>query len=179
MLSTKGKVCGNKDYMIQKMLDLRDRLVAFEHEIKSELNKRVEQESSTKRAWLDEEGRYAVQTAARDHAKVNVAADLNKVSLHQDLLALSKARLSKVRSNTTEQLSEIDEEEAIIRELLGYIGDLTESTVDAVGPPPNRASCHLSLPHPHLMSSIPATPCAQRRMASLSSRGSTPASPAC
>jgi hypothetical protein len=155
MLSTKGKVCGNKDYMLQKMLELRDKLVAFEQEIRKQVDKRAEQESSAKTAWLDEEGQYALQTAALDQAKLNLAADLKKVTSRQDLLALSKARLAKVKAATTDQLSEIDEEEAIIRELLGYISDLTKSTVDVVRQSPARAPECPSSRHPLQISSRP------------------------
>lgn len=93
---------------------------------------RQSQADSAKSAWLDAEGQYAVDKAAFDNDELTVASDLKKTLLLQDLVQNSQARLAKVKANNTEELSEIDEEEAIIRELLGYISDLTKSTVDVV-----------------------------------------------
>ncbi len=132
MLSAKGRVCGNKVYILQKMRQLRDKLVGFQTDAQNKLNLRVQQEASAKRAWLDEEGQYAIQKAAVDLDNANVAISLKNVASLRDLVELRNSRLSKVRAENTEALSEIDEEEAIIRELLGYIGDLTTSTVDVV-----------------------------------------------
>jgi hypothetical protein len=146
MLSAKGRVCGNKVYILKKMKELKDRLIGFQTDARSKLNLRVQQEASAKQAWLDEEGRYAVQKAAVDLASTNVAKSLKNVASLQDLVELRKARLSKVRAENTEVLGEIDEEEAIIRELLGYIGDLTKSTVDVVSSPLTDGSTALFCP---------------------------------
>jgi hypothetical protein len=132
MLSATQRVCGNKDIIFQKMKQLRDKLVGFVIDGQNKLNLRVQQESSTKQIWLDEEGQYAIQKAACERGKITVASDVKHVIYVQDLLALSKIRLAKVKANNTEELGEIDDEEAIIRELLGYISDLTKSTVDVV-----------------------------------------------
>jgi hypothetical protein len=132
MLSAKGRVCGNKVYILQKMQQLRDRLVGFQTDAQSKLNLRVQQKATTNQKWLDEEGRYAIQKAAVDLGTANVAKSMKNVASLQDLVELRKARLAKVRADNTEALGEIDDEEAIIRELLGYIGDLTKSTVDVV-----------------------------------------------
>jgi hypothetical protein len=132
MLSAKGKVCGNKAYILQKMQQLKDRLIGFKTEALNKLNLRVQQEATAKNAWLDEEGRYAVQKAAVELDTTNIDKSLKTVASLLDLVELRKARVSKVRADNTEALGEIDEEEAIIRELLGYIGDLTKSTVDVV-----------------------------------------------
>jgi hypothetical protein len=132
MLSAKGRVCGNKVLILQKMQQLKDKLVGFQTDARNKLNLRVQQEAAAKRAWLDEEGKYAIQKAAVDLDSANVAESLKNVASLRDLVELRKSRLAKVRAENTEALGEIDEEEAIIRELLGYIGDLTKSTVDVV-----------------------------------------------
>jgi hypothetical protein len=132
MLSAKGRVCGNKDYILQKMWQLKDKLVGFQTDAQNKLNLRIQQEIAAKKAWLDEEGKYAVQKAAVELDSANMARSLKNVASLQDLVELRKARISKIRADNTNALSEIDEEEAIIRELLGYISDLTKSTVDVV-----------------------------------------------
>ncbi len=114
------------------MQQLKEKLVGFQADAQSKLNLRVQQKASAKKNWLDEEGRYAIQKAAVDLGSANVAKSLKNVASLQDLVELRNARLAKVRADNTEALGEIDEEEAIIRELLGYIGDLTKSTVDVV-----------------------------------------------
>ena len=132
MLSAKGRVCGNKVYILQKMQQLRDKLVGFQTDALNRVNLRDQQAASSKAAWLDAEGKYAILKAAVDLDTAQIARSEKNVANLQDLIALRKARLAKVRAENSEALSEIDEEEAIIRELLGYISDLTKSTVDVV-----------------------------------------------
>jgi hypothetical protein len=137
MLSAKGRVCGNKVYILDKMQTLRNRLQGYIDAGAQKVQKREVDASAAKSAWLDAESQYLLSKKQAEDADATVAQDLKTVESLTGLLALNKARLAKVRASTTEQLSEIDEEEAIIRELLGYIGDLHSSTVDVV-----RASDH-------------------------------------
>jgi len=130
MLSAKGRVCNNKVYILSKMQTLRDRLQGFIEAGAQKVQSREKAESDAKSAWLDAESQYLLAKKQAEDADATVAQDLKKVESLSGLLALNKARLAKVRASTTEQLSEIDEEEAIIRELLGYISDLHSSTVD-------------------------------------------------
>jgi hypothetical protein len=132
MLSAKGKVCGNKEYIVQKMKELKDKLIGFRTDAQKKVDVRVQQEASAIQAWLDEEGRYAVQKAAVEQDTTNIDKSVKAVASLVDLVAFRKARVSKVTADNTEALGEIDEEVAIIRELLGYISDLTKSTVDVV-----------------------------------------------
>jgi hypothetical protein len=132
MLSAKGRVCKNKVYILDKMQTLRNRLQGYIDDGAQKVQKREAGESAAKSAWLDAEGQYLVSKKQAEDADATVAQDLKSVESLSSLLALNKARLAKVRASTTEQLSEIDEEEAIIRELLGYISDLHSSTVDVV-----------------------------------------------
>jgi hypothetical protein len=132
MLSAKGRVCRNKVYILDKMQTLRNRLQGYIDQGSQKVQKRTEQEAAAKSAWLDAEAEYMVQKKAAEDADAAVAQDMKKVEQLMSLLELNKARLAKVRAKVTEELSEIDEEEAIIRELLGYIGDLHSSTVDVV-----------------------------------------------
>jgi hypothetical protein len=128
MLSANGKVCGNKAYILQQMQQLKDKLIGFQTNARNRLSLRIQQESYAKQAWLDEEGKYAIQKAAVNSDTANVEMSVRKVASLQDLVALRKARLAKVKNDNTD----IDGEDAIIRELLGYINDLTKSTVDVV-----------------------------------------------
>ena len=132
MLSAKGRVCRNKVYILDKMQTLRNRLQGYIEQGVQKVQKREADESAAKSAWLDEEAQYLLQKKKAEDADATLAQDLKKVEALTSLLELNKARLAKVRASVTEQLSEIDEEEAIIRELLGYIGDLHSSTVDVV-----------------------------------------------
>jgi hypothetical protein len=144
MLSAKGRVCNNKVYILSKMQTLRDRLQGYIEAGAQKVQQREAEESAAKSAWLDSESQYVLAKKQAEHADAAVAQDLKKVASLSELLVLNKARLAKVRASTTEQLSEIDEEEAIIRELLGYIGDLHSSTVDVVRAPNNvRERCRL------------------------------------
>jgi hypothetical protein len=132
MLSAKGRVCGNKVVILEKMQTLRNRLQGYIEQGGQKVQKRTADEAAAKSAWLDAEAQYLIQKKAAEDADAAVAQDLKKVESLSSLLELNKARLAKVRAKVTEELSEIDEEEAIIRELLGYIGDLHTSTVDVV-----------------------------------------------
>jgi hypothetical protein len=132
MLSAKGRVCGNKVFIMEKLQTLRDRLMGFIEEGARKVKKREDDEAAAKQAWLDAEAQYLVKKKEAEAADAIVAEDLKKVTALSSLLDLNKARLAKLRASVTEQLSEIDEEEAIIRELLGYISDLHSSTVDVV-----------------------------------------------
>ena len=139
MLSAKGRVCKNKVFILDKMQTLRNRLQGYIDQGQLKVQKREADESAAKSAWLDAEAEYILQKKKAEDADAAVAQDLKKVESLTSLLALNKARLAKVRASVTEQLSEIDEEEAIIRELIGYIGDLHSSTVDVV-----RLRCAIS-----------------------------------
>jgi flagellar biosynthesis chaperone FliJ len=132
MLSAKGRVCGNKVYILNKMQTLRDRLKGYIDQGSQKVQKREADEAAAKSAWLDAESEYILTKKKAEDSDAIVAEDLKKVASLATLLDLNKARLSKVRASVTEQLSEIDEEEAIIKELLGYISDLHSSTVDVV-----------------------------------------------
>jgi hypothetical protein len=132
MLSAKGRVCGNKVFILNKMQTLRDRLQGYIDQGVQKVQKREADEAAAKSAWLDAESQYILSKQEAEKADATVADDLKKVASLTGLLELNKARLAKVRASVTEQLSEIDEEEAIIRELLGYISDLHSSTVDVV-----------------------------------------------
>ena len=125
-------MCGNKVLILEKMQTLRDRLQGFIDEGSQKVTKREADANAAKQAWLDAEGAYMVAKKNADSLDAQVAEGMKKVTGLMELLELHKNRLAKVRAAVTEQLSEIDEEEAIIRELLGYIGDLTSSTVDVV-----------------------------------------------
>ena len=96
---------------------------------------RQTQADTAKSAWLDAEGQYEIDTKKVATDELNIAADMKKVSLLTEVVSANRARLAKVKASNTEQLGEIDDEEAIIRELLDYINDLTTSTVDVVLPP--------------------------------------------
>jgi hypothetical protein len=139
MLSAKGRVCNNKVVILDKLQTLRNRLQGYIDEGAQKVQKRETDASNAKSAWLDAEGQYLLAKKTAEDADATVANDLKKVSSLSSLLELNKARLSKLRASTTEQLSEIDDEEAIIRELLGYISDLHSSTVDVVRAPSLRA----------------------------------------
>jgi hypothetical protein len=130
MLSAKGRVCNNKVVILDKMTTLRNKLKGYIDEGDKKVKKRETDASTAKQAWLDAEGAYLIAKSKAESLDKQVAEDLKKVTSLTELLDLNKKRLAKVRASVTEQLSEIDEEEAIIRELLGYIGDLTTSTVD-------------------------------------------------
>jgi hypothetical protein len=132
MLSAKGRVCNNKVVILDKMTTLRNKLKGYIDEGEKKVKKRETDTDAAKQAWLDEEGAYLIAKSKAESLDKQVAEDLKKVTSLTELLDLNKKRLAKVRASVTEQLSEIDEEEAIIRELLGYIGDLTKSTVDVV-----------------------------------------------
>ena len=132
MLSAKGRVCKNKVFILDKMQTLRNRLQGYIDQGVLKVQKRESDEAAAKSAWLDAESQYLLSKKKAEDADATVAQDLKKVESLSSLLDLNKARLAKVRASVTEQLSEIDEEEAIIRELLGYIGDLHSSTVDVV-----------------------------------------------
>ncbi len=132
MLSAKGRVCGNKVYILDELQTLRNRLLGYIDQGMQKVQKREADANAAKSAWLDAEAQYLVQKQKAEEYDATVAQDLKKVQSLMSLLDLNKARLSKMRASVTEQLSEIDEEEAIIRELLGYISDLHSSTVDVV-----------------------------------------------
>ena len=132
MLSAKGRVCTNKVLILNKMQTLRDRLKGYINEGEQKVQKRQADADAAKSAWLDSEAEYLILKKKAEELDALVAADLQTVTSLSSLLDLNKARLAKVRASVTEQLAEIDDEEAIIRELLGYIGDLTSSTVDVV-----------------------------------------------
>jgi hypothetical protein len=132
MLSAKGRVCKNKVYILDKLQTLRNRLQGYIDQGAQKVQKREADEAAAKLAWLDAESQYVISKKKAEDADATVAQDLKRVESLTSLLGLNKARLAKVRASVTEQLSEIDEEEAIIRELLGYIGDLHSSTVDVV-----------------------------------------------
>jgi hypothetical protein len=136
MLSSKGKVCSNKDFILTKLQELLSNLQTFESEGSAKVVLRESQADAAKSSWLDAEGQYSVEKAALDQDDANLAADLKKVSTLQDLVGLNKVRLAKVKANNTEELSEIDDEEAIIKELMGYISDLSASSPSPVGPRP-------------------------------------------
>ncbi len=132
MLSAKGRVCNNKVYILDKMTALRTKLQGYIEQGLQKVQKREDDANAAKQAWLDAEGAYLIAKKKAETLDVQVAEDLKKVTSLTELLDLHKKRLAKVRASVTAQLSEIDEEEAIIKELLGYIGDLTSSTVDVV-----------------------------------------------
>jgi hypothetical protein len=132
MLSAKGRVCTNKVLILNKMQTLRDRLQGYITEGQQKVQKRQADADAAKSAWLDSEAEYLMLKKKAEELDALVTADLKTVTSLASLLDLNKARLAKVRASVTEQLAEIDEEEAIIRELLGYLGDLTSSTVDVV-----------------------------------------------
>jgi hypothetical protein len=132
MLSAKGRVCSNKVYILDKMTTLRNKLQGYIEQGVQKVQKRTTDADAAKSAWLDAEGAYLIAKKKAESLDAQVVEDLKKVQSLTELLALNGRRLAKVRASVTEQLSEIDEEEAIIRELLGYIGDLTSSIVNVV-----------------------------------------------
>jgi hypothetical protein len=132
MLSAKGRVCNNKVFILDKMQALKNRLQGYIDQGSQKVQKRETDTATAKSAWLDAESQYLLSKQKAESSDGTVAQDLKKVETLSSLLELNKARLAKVRASVTEQLSEIDEEEAIIKELLGYVGDLTSSTVDVV-----------------------------------------------
>jgi hypothetical protein len=129
MLSAKGRVCNNKVVIVDKMTALRNKLQGYIDQGLQKVQKRETDANAAKQAWLDAEGAYLIAKKKAETLDLQVAEDLKKVASLTELLDLHKKRLAKVRASVTEQLSEIDEEEAIIKELLGYVGDLTSSTV--------------------------------------------------
>jgi hypothetical protein len=150
MLSAKGRVCNNKVFILDKMQALRDRLQGYIDQGLLKVQKRSSDADAAKSAWLDAEGEYLMLKKKAEELDALVAEDLKKVTSLTSLLELNKARLAKVCASVTEQLGEIDEEEAIIRELLGYIGDLTSSTVDVVfSRPQHLPRCFPAFVHVH------------------------------
>ena len=132
MLSAKGRVCNNKVYILDKLQTLRNRLQGYIDQGAQKVQKREADSATAKSAWLDAEGQFQLSKKEAEDADATVEKDIKEVSTLSSLLELNKVRLAKLRASVTEQLSEIDEEEAIIRELLGYISDLHSSTVDVV-----------------------------------------------
>lgn len=130
MLSAKGRVCNNKAFILDKMLALRNKLQGYTEQGAQKVVKRGTDADAAKTAWLDSEGAYLIAKKKAESLDAQVTEDLKKVTSLTELLELNRKRLAKVRASVTEQLAEVDEEEAIVRELLGYIGDLTSSTVD-------------------------------------------------
>ena len=119
MLSAKGRVCNNKVYILDKLQTLRNRLQGYIDQGAQKVQKREADSATAKSAWLDAEGQFQLSKKEAEDADANVEKDIKKVSTLSSLLELNKVRLAKLRASVTEQLSEIDEEEAIIRELLG------------------------------------------------------------
>ena len=158
MLSAKGRVCNNKVGILDKMTALRKRLQGYIQQGEQKVQKREADADAAKQAWLDAEGAYLVDKKKAESLDAQVVEDLKKVTSLMELLELNKKRLAKVRASVTEQLSEIDEEEAIIRELLGYIGDLTSSTVDTVRLHLPFRACVRAPRTPRMQPSLPARP---------------------
>ncbi len=154
MLSAKGRVCTNKAYILDKMATLRSKLQGYTEQGAQKVQKRVANADAAKLAWLDAEGAYLIAKKKAESLDAQVAEDLKKVTSLTELLELNTKRLAKVRASVTEQLAEIDEEEAIIRELLGYIGDLTSSTVNVVRLPFPLSPLHSQLAFPPLLRSV-------------------------
>ena len=136
MLSAKGRVCNNKVVIVDKMTALRTKLQGYIEQGLQKVQKREAGADAAKQAWLDAEGAYLIAKKKAETLDLQVAEDLKKVASLTELLDLHKKRLAKVRASVTEQLSEIDEEEAIIKELMGYISDLSASSPSPVGPRP-------------------------------------------
>jgi hypothetical protein len=132
MLSAKGSVCGNKVFILDKMQTLKNKLQGYIDQGSQKVQQRVTDADAAKSAWLDAESQHLLSKQKAESSDATVAQELKKVESLSSLLELNKSRLAKVRAATTEELSKIDNEEAIIKELLGYVGDLTASTVDVV-----------------------------------------------
>ncbi len=126
-LSTKGRLCTRKDYLVSKLQGLASHLQALTDASSTRTEYRKTVETEAKQKWLDSEGHHAMLQKTVEKEELDLKAGLKLAVGLQDVVDDDRARLAALRANITEELREIDEEEAMIREQLALTKQLSDA----------------------------------------------------
>ena len=130
MLSSKGKFCSKRVLIKGKFNDLIETLRGLTIRSKARVVKRTADSKAADTAWLEAEGQYAIDTKNELIAAENVADALKHTLQATTDMGQEQTRLDAMKISKEKSITEIEEEEAIIREILGYITTLENSKIE-------------------------------------------------